>query len=131
MLSLVNLGATTTTRFYSLFTSGTKRAWKWVSPTISSFGYKIRYLMLRIGFTLSRPTVRLYDDDPEYTTPHDLPASGGSWASSTGNIDEVPIEITNGVKLDYAREIAFEIEGTAGQDATQLTILKRDVTSER
>lgn len=124
----VNVGATTTARFYSMFTSGTKRAWKWVSPIISSFGFKVRYTKLRIGFTSNRPTVRVYDNDPTYTTAHELPASGGAWEAVTTHIDQVPIEIDDGTMLPYAREIAFELEGTANQDATQLTIIKRDVS---
>jgi hypothetical protein len=113
-------------KWYELFGSASNRAWRWVSPQITSYGVAMKYYQVRLGYKSAIPdTVAFYDDDPNYTTPHTI--SAGTWTAvgSGGKLQEGELTLDGAKTWLTLREFALDVTGTGSQDLTQMTITRR------
>lgn len=108
--------------FYSLFSSATKRAWKWVSPIIESIGEKTKFYKVRVAYKGSSPSIFFYDNDSTYTTAHAVTLG----AAYQGNVKDGQLTTTTDAFITF-REIALKVEGTASQDATHISLIHRRI----
>ena len=89
-------------------------------------GGKARYYLARIGTKVGIPSaanIKLYDNDPTYAAAHAV----SSLSADIGSVQDAELTISPGVWITM-REFAMEITGTAAQDVTHMSIIRRTMT---